>query len=123
MTEILHPDLCVLGGGCAGLAAARTAAGLGAKVVLVEKRPLGGSSLGESFAAQAFFTAAQTAAKAHAARLGVSGDLRVDLVSLRAHLKDIVAHFALQNAPTRFAAMNVKIIRAPGSFVKREVLP
>jgi pyruvate/2-oxoglutarate dehydrogenase complex dihydrolipoamide dehydrogenase (E3) component len=117
MTEILHPDLCVLGGGCAGLAAARTAAGLGAKVVLVEKRPLGGSSLGESFAAQAFFTAAQTAAKAHAARLGVSGDLRVDLVSLRAHLKDIVAHFALQNAPTRFAAMNVKIIRAPGSFV------
>ena len=38
MTRILRPDLCVIGGGPGGLAAARAAAGLGAKVVLVEKR-------------------------------------------------------------------------------------
>ncbi|MGC2392507.1 MAG: FAD-dependent oxidoreductase, partial [Methylovirgula sp.] len=52
MTEILRPDVCVLGGGIAGLAAATAAAALGAKVVVVEKRAL--VSLGPTMAAHAF---------------------------------------------------------------------
>ena len=47
MTNILHCDLCVLGGGGAGVAAARTAAALRAKVVIVEKRALGGAYLAQ----------------------------------------------------------------------------
>jgi pyruvate/2-oxoglutarate dehydrogenase complex dihydrolipoamide dehydrogenase (E3) component len=116
MTEILRPDLCVLGGGVAGLAAASTAAGLGAKVVLVEKRALG--SLGQAVAEQAFCAAAQAVAAARAARLGIGGALKVDLGRLRAQTKEIVAHFARENAPARLAGMNIRIIRAAGFFTK-----
>ncbi len=38
-------DLCVIGGGSAGLVAAAGAAALGAKVVLVEKHKMGGDCL------------------------------------------------------------------------------
>ena len=40
MAEILTPDLCVLGAGAGGVAAAILAAAAGASVVLVEKRLL-----------------------------------------------------------------------------------
>jgi pyruvate/2-oxoglutarate dehydrogenase complex dihydrolipoamide dehydrogenase (E3) component len=114
MTEILRPDLCVLGGGVAGLAAASTAAGLGAKVVLVEKRALG--SLGPTIAAEAFCAAAQTAATARAGRLGVGGEVKIELRKLRAQMKEIVAHFAGESTPARLAGMNIRIIRAAGLF-------
>jgi pyruvate/2-oxoglutarate dehydrogenase complex dihydrolipoamide dehydrogenase (E3) component len=116
MTEILRPDLCVLGGGTAGLAAATAAAQLGADVVLVEKWTLGGGFLGQAVAADAFCAAARDVNRA--ARLGVSADaLRIDLKRLRLHLKEIIAHFALEYAPARLAAMNIKVVRAAGSFV------
>ncbi|MEO1904018.1 MAG: FAD-dependent oxidoreductase, partial [Methylococcales bacterium] len=38
-------DLCVIGGGAAGLTAAAGAATLGAKVALIEKKALGGDCL------------------------------------------------------------------------------
>lgn len=114
MTEILRPDLCVLGGGTAGIAAASTAAGLGAKVVLVEKRVLG--SPGHAIAVQAFCAAAQTLAKVRAGHLGLGGELKVDLGRLRAQTKEIAAHFARENAPARLAGMNIRIIRAAGLF-------
>lgn len=114
MTEILRPDLCVLGGGTAGIAAASAAAGLGAKVVLVEKRALG--SPDHTIVTQAFCAAAQAVATARAGRLGIGGELKVDLGRLRAQTKEIVAHFARENAPARLAGMNIRIIRAAGLF-------
>ena len=58
MTNVLQYDLCVLGGGGAGLVAARTAARFGAKVVIVEKRALGGAYLTQTIPVQAFCAAA-----------------------------------------------------------------
>jgi pyruvate/2-oxoglutarate dehydrogenase complex dihydrolipoamide dehydrogenase (E3) component len=118
MTEILRPDLCVLGGGAAGLAAAREAAGLGAEVVLVEKRALGGSYLSQAIPAQAFCAAAaHAAAAARAAKLGLgAGALHVDFARLRAHMQDIVERVGLEDSPARLAAMNIRIIRATGFF-------
>jgi sarcosine oxidase subunit alpha len=44
--EHLHPEVCVIGGGPAGLAAAEEAAGAGARVLVVERQPrLGGHLL------------------------------------------------------------------------------
>jgi pyruvate/2-oxoglutarate dehydrogenase complex dihydrolipoamide dehydrogenase (E3) component len=110
MTEILRPDLCVLGGGIAGLAAATAAAALGAKVITVEKRALG--SLGQTMAARAFCAAAHDLHRA--TWLGAAP--RIDLARLRARLKKIEADFALEVVPARLAAMNIKIIRATGCF-------
>ena len=45
MADILTPDLCVIGAGAGGLAAAEAAATFGASVVLVERGKLGGLSL------------------------------------------------------------------------------
>ncbi len=111
MTEVLRPDLCVLGGGIAGLAAATAAAKLGANVVVVEKRALG--SAGQTMATQAFCAAAHDASRA--ARLGAAP--RVDFGRLRTRLREIEARYALEIAPPRLAAMNIRIVRAAGSFV------
>ena len=45
MTEVLRPDICVIGGGPGGIAAARTAVEAGVSTVLIEKRTLGGTNL------------------------------------------------------------------------------
>src|SRR3954451_23619739 len=45
MAEELKPELCVIGAGAAGLAAAEAAAALGASVVLIEKGRMGGEHL------------------------------------------------------------------------------
>jgi pyruvate/2-oxoglutarate dehydrogenase complex dihydrolipoamide dehydrogenase (E3) component len=111
MTEILRPDLCVLGGGVAGLAAATAAAVLGARVIVVEKRALG--SLGQTMATQAFCAAAHDVSRA--ARLGAAS--RIDFGRLRARLKEIETRYALEVAPPRLAAMNIEIVRGAGSFV------
>ncbi len=121
MTEILRPDLCVLGGGAGGLAAARTAAGLGAEVVLIEKRALGGAYLGEALPAQAFCAAAaQAAVTSHAGKIGAAtGEARVDLAKLRAHLQAAVKRLAVEDLPARLAAMNIRLIRAAGFFTRQ----
>src|SRR3954462_4037721 len=45
MAEQLAPDLCVIGGGAAGLSVAAAAATLGVPVVLIEKSRMGGECL------------------------------------------------------------------------------
>jgi pyruvate/2-oxoglutarate dehydrogenase complex dihydrolipoamide dehydrogenase (E3) component len=118
MTEILRPDLCVLGGGAAGLAAAWTAAGEGASVVLVEKRALGGNELAQALPAQVFCAAAAEAAAVNrAAKLGLANsEPHVDLGRLRAHMQEVVKRFGLDDSPARLQAMNIKLIRAAGFF-------
>lgn len=106
MTKILRPDLCVLGGGGAGLAAACEAARLGADVVVVEKRALGGAYLAQAIPAQAFCAAAL-------ANRAPDGP---DLARLRARVKEIVRRAALEFSAARLAAINIKVIRAAGSF-------
>ena len=69
MTNVLQYDLCVLGGGGAGLVAARTAARFGARVVIVEKRALGGAYLTQTIPVQAFCAAALQTGGAQAAKI------------------------------------------------------
>ena len=45
MPDFLTPDLCIIGGGAAGVAAARAASRYGARIVLVEQDRLGGAAL------------------------------------------------------------------------------
>ena len=45
MAEELTPDICVIGGGPGGIAAALAAAGEGVSVVLIEKDRTGGNNL------------------------------------------------------------------------------
>ena len=45
MVDALRPDICVIGGGSAGLSVAATAAAFGVSVVLVERGAMGGDCL------------------------------------------------------------------------------
>ena len=45
MSEVLTPDLCVIGAGSAGLSVAAIGASLGAAMVLIERGRMGGGCL------------------------------------------------------------------------------
>ncbi|MEO1381563.1 MAG: FAD-dependent oxidoreductase, partial [Pseudomonadota bacterium] len=45
MSEILTPDICVIGGGSGGLTVAAAAAAFGVSVVLIEGGKMGGDCL------------------------------------------------------------------------------
>ena len=45
MTEVLTPDICVIGAGSGGLSVAAAAAAFGVPVVLIEKGKMGGDCL------------------------------------------------------------------------------
>ena len=117
MTDILHCDLCVLGGGGAGVAAARSAAALGAKVVIVEKRALGGTYLTRTVPIQAFCTAALQAAQgAHGTEFGASAPRKIDFARFRAHVLAAIKVFTRDFAPGALTASNIELIRSVGSF-------
>ncbi len=119
MTEILRPDLCVIGGGPGGIAAARRAAETGAKVVLVEKRPLNGHDhLQAAWYAQSLIATGLRNPIRNAARFGQSESepARIDFKRLRRESDAASRRFASEDAPTRLAGLNIKLIQAAGSF-------
>src|ERR687898_982153 len=92
-----HPlyDLVVIGGGTAGLVCAAGAAGLGARVALVERARLGGDCLNTGCVpSKALVRSARAAGEARAAaRVGVIAEARVDfhavMQRMRARRADI----------------------------------
>jgi pyruvate/2-oxoglutarate dehydrogenase complex dihydrolipoamide dehydrogenase (E3) component len=108
MTNALQYDLCVLGGGGAGLAAARRAAQLGAKVAIVEKRALGGAYLTQTVPMQAFCAAAL--------QVGAAPGMKIDFVRIRAQALAAIKDFNRDYTPESLAASGIDLIRAVGSF-------
>ena len=83
-------DLVVIGGGSAGIVGAKTAASLGAKVLLIEKHRTGGDCLWTGCVpSKALLASAGAAASARtAARLGVNvAAVRIDFPAVMAHVQ------------------------------------
>ncbi len=116
MTRILRPDLCVIGGGPGGLAAARAAAGLGAKVVLVEKRiPATGEHMRFAWLSQIL-----AATAANRIQIGmVETRLPPDFKMMRRACDAATGRFAREDSPTRLAGLNIQLIPQGGSFSRR----
>jgi pyruvate/2-oxoglutarate dehydrogenase complex dihydrolipoamide dehydrogenase (E3) component len=113
MNAVLTPDLCVVGGGAAGVSLALEAAAFGLSVVLVEKNALGGARLTQSVPRSALIAVSRAAAAVSGAdepRLGSAIDFA------RAHLALAVKAIAPNYAQARLEAANVKVIRAAGRF-------
>lgn len=113
-------DLCVIGGGAAGLTVAAGAATLGAKVALVEKHALGGDCLYSGCVPSK--TLLHTAYVAHtmreAGRFGIPAHLptiRMREVMLRVQsvIKTIEAH----DSPERFRGLGVDVNFGSGRFI------
>ncbi|WOJ90812.1 FAD-dependent oxidoreductase [Methylocapsa polymorpha] len=124
MSDILQPDLCIVGGGASGLALAAEASSSDLSVVLVEKGEIGGDRLAQAIPSYALLAASRFAAHLRAGRrFGIDVDApRIDFAQIRAHIAAAAAELAPNYSVARLEAMNVKVIRAPGRFTRADTL-
>lgn len=125
MADILTPDLCVIGAGAGGLAAAETAANFGASVVLVERGRLGGLSLNSG----AVPAKALLAAAAHAQALRDAGGFgiavdepKINSRRVHDHLDQVIAGLAPRDAAARLKALGVEVVTAEARFTDNRTL-
>ena len=120
-------NLVVVGGGTAGLVSAAGAAGLGAKVALVERRLLGGDCLNVGCVpSKTLLRAAAAAAAARpSGRLGVraGGEPVVDFAAVMERVRAVRADIAPHDSAERFARhYGVDVFLGDGRFVARDAV-
>lgn len=106
-------DLAVIGGGTAGLVGAQTAAGLGARVVLVEEQRTGGDCLYTGCVpSKALLAAASAAAQARrASRYGIDVEgVRVDFGRVLQHVRSAIAHIEPVDSPEALTRAGVEVV-------------
>jgi pyruvate/2-oxoglutarate dehydrogenase complex dihydrolipoamide dehydrogenase (E3) component len=113
-------NLVVLGGGTAGLVCAAGAAGLGAKVALIEKHRLGGDCLNYGCVpSKALLRCAREAAAVRrAAEFGVAvpGPVTVDFPAVMERLRRLRAAISHRDAAARFRDLGVDVYLGAGRF-------
>lgn len=124
MVDYLKPDLCVVGGGAAGLAAVAEARALGASVVLIERSRLGGDLNAGSLPSKAL-----AAAAAHAQALRDSGKFglanaepKPNFRAVQGQVQAVLDGAAPDVSPERLAALGIQILAADAKFVDRRTL-
>jgi len=120
MPQPLTPDLCVIGAGPGGLAAAAKAASYGVSVVLVERGRMGGQSLSHgTLPLKALCSAAKRFHDIkNAWRFGVkAADFSVNHREVSEFIEGIVAEASPNTSPERFTALGADIVRASAKFV------
>ena len=111
-------DLVVIGGGTAGLVCAAGAAGLGARVALIERSRLGGDCLNTGCVpSKAMLRSARVVAESHrGTALGVQASAQVDFSAVMARLRARRADLAPADSAERFAALGVDVFFGAASF-------
>jgi pyruvate/2-oxoglutarate dehydrogenase complex dihydrolipoamide dehydrogenase (E3) component len=116
MTQELKPDICVIGAGAAGRAAASAAAAFGVPVVLIEKGTLGHG--GGVPAAALAVTAEHANIIRNAAHFGLkAARFGVDFAAVKAHVRDVANAVAPGAARQRLAGLGVRIIDGAARFL------
>ena len=125
MTQELKPDICVIGAGAAGRAAASAAAAFGVPVVLIEKgaqkRMGDGAGHGGSVPATALAATAERAnIIRNAAHFGLNAArFGVDFAAVKAHLRDIANTMAPGETRERWPVSASRSSTAPrGSWMR-----
>src|SRR5215218_201737 len=119
VTDLLTPDICVIGAGSGGLSVAAAAAAFGVPVVLVEKGRMGGDCLNYGCVPSKSLLAAAHAAQVvrSAGRFGVNGhEPEVDFAAVREHVRGVIAGIAPHDSVQRFEGLGVKVIKAEARF-------
>jgi pyruvate/2-oxoglutarate dehydrogenase complex dihydrolipoamide dehydrogenase (E3) component len=125
MTEVLNPDICVIGAGSGGLSVAAAAAAFGVPVVLIEKGKMGGDCLNYGCVpSKALIAAAKRAELARrTASFGVAM-LRptVDFGKVHDHVHNVIAAIAPNDSKERFTGLGVRVIEGAARFKDRKVV-
>ena len=118
-------NLLVIGGGSAGLVAAVGAAGVGAKVALVEKHLLGGDCLNVGCVpSKTILRSAKAVGDIrHAAGVGVNlpGDPTVDFAAVMERMRRIRADISYHDSAQRFRDAGIDMYLGTGRFTGRSV--
>jgi len=117
-------DLVVIGGGTAGLVCAAGAAGLGARVALVERALLGGDCLNTGCVpSKALLRSARAVHEARtAASVGVRTTVDVDFAAVMTRLRTVRADIAHNDSAARFASLGVHVFLGQASFAERRAV-
>ncbi len=119
-TEPYH--LVVIGAGTAGLVTAAGAAGLGARVALIERELMGGDCLNVGCVpSKALLSAARVAAQArNAAEFGIKIDsVTVDFPKVMERMRSLRASISPVDSANRFSELGVDVYFGQGSFTGR----
>jgi pyruvate/2-oxoglutarate dehydrogenase complex dihydrolipoamide dehydrogenase (E3) component len=122
MAQILKPDICVIGGGSAGLSMAAAASAFGVSVVLIEAGKMGGECLNTGgVPSKALLAAAKRAAMIrNSDAFGVKArDVGVDFAQVREHVRRVIAAIAPTDSAERFTGLGVRVIRSSARFKDR----
>jgi pyruvate/2-oxoglutarate dehydrogenase complex dihydrolipoamide dehydrogenase (E3) component len=125
MARVTEYDLCVIGGGAAGLVTAAGAAALGAKVILIERDKLGGDCLYTGCVpSKSLIHSAQVAYDVRqASRAGLSAILEpVDQANVMARVAQVIGQIEPNDSPERFRDLGVEIVFAEAQFIDDKTL-
>jgi pyruvate/2-oxoglutarate dehydrogenase complex dihydrolipoamide dehydrogenase (E3) component len=125
MAEILTPDICVIGGGAAGLSVAAAAAAFGVPTVLIERGAMGGECLNTGCVPSKALLAA--ARRAHIMRdsraFGISAaGIDIDFARVHDHVHRVIASIAPADSVERFAGLGVRVIKGHAKFKNRRTV-
>jgi pyruvate/2-oxoglutarate dehydrogenase complex dihydrolipoamide dehydrogenase (E3) component len=119
MSDVLTPDICVIGAGSGGLTVAAAAAAFGVSVVLIEGGKMGGDCLNYGCVpSKAMIAAAKTAhSMRHAEKFGIKAvEPEVNFRRVHDHVHDVIGAIAPNDSVERFTALGVRVIEAHGTF-------
>ncbi|OSP56610.1 NAD(P)/FAD-dependent oxidoreductase [Pseudoruegeria sp. SK021] len=113
-------DICVIGGGSAGLSVASGASQMGAKVVLLEGHKMGGDCLNYGCVPSKALIAAGK--HAHAMQSGQPFGVRpvtpeIDYSAAKDHVQRVIDSIAPVDSQERFEGLGVHVIREFGQFI------
>ncbi|MCH2395463.1 dihydrolipoyl dehydrogenase family protein [Oceanibaculum sp.] len=118
MSQRTETDICVIGGGSAGLSVAAGASQMGARTVLVERAKMGGDCLNYGCVPSKALLAAGRRARIanHSADFGIDGHATVDFARVQAHVAGVIAAIAPHDSVERFQGLGVTVIQADARF-------
>ncbi len=117
--DVLKPDICVIGAGSAGLSVAAAAAAFGVPVVLIENHKMGGDCLNTGCVpSKALLAAAKHVhTMRNSAAFGVTaGNVDIDFIKVRQHVRDVIAAIAPIDSVERFTGLGVRVIKGHATF-------
>jgi pyruvate/2-oxoglutarate dehydrogenase complex dihydrolipoamide dehydrogenase (E3) component len=119
-------NVVVVGAGTAGLVTAAAAAGLGAKVALVERELMGGDCLNVGCVpSKALLSAGRAYARVRdAAKLGIAlpGQPTVDFGAVMERMRRIRAQMSANDSASRFRRLGVDVFLGGARFVSRDAI-
>lgn len=119
MTKTIDTDICIIGGGSAGLSVAAGAVQMGARVVLIEKGRMGGDCLNTGCVpSKALLAAAHHAhAISRSAEFGIhASPPNIDFAGVMAHVRDVIAGIAPHDSVERFERLGCSVITDHARF-------